>query len=256
VSAACCAQTPAPPANLPDEPKSEVSSSAQKSDPPTLIPSEKDKKRQQVEEAQRQLNEEKQQHLLGVVPTYNAVYSGKAVPLNAKQKFDLAFSGAITPYQFALTGIVAGIGQANDSFPEYGQGFEGYAKRYGAGYVDSFNGAMLGNALFPVILRQDPRYFRRGKGSFKSRLLWATGSTVICRGDNGKLQPNISNVAGNIAAGGISNLYYPASDRGVELTFERGIVVSAEGAIGAVLLEFTPDIQRYISRKRHKEPQP
>jgi hypothetical protein len=81
-------------------------------------------------------------------------------------------------------------------------------------------------------------------------------STVRCKGDNGNWQPNVSNVVGNIAAGGISNLYYPASDRGVGLTFERGMVVTAEGVVGAVLLEFTPDIQRYMFHRTHRNPNP
>ena len=215
-----------------------------------------DKKKELQEQARRELNEEEHQHLLGVVPTYNAVYSGQAAPLNAKEKFELALAGAITPYQFALTGFVAALGQAQDSFPEYGQGFEGYAKRYGAGYTDYFDGQILGNALFPVLLHQDPRYFRKGTGSFNTRLWWAVASTIRCKGDNGKWQPNISNIAGNIAAGGISNLYYPASDRGVGLTFERGFVVTAEGAFGAVLLEFAPDIQKHLFHKKQKAVQP
>jgi hypothetical protein len=240
--------------SLPEEPQPQNASAAQQSDGSTQPVDEKEKKKQQAEQAQKELEAQEKQHLFGVVPTYNSVVSGQAVPLNAKQKFHLAFTSAITPYQFALVGIVAAIGQAQDSFPEYGQGMEGYAKRFGAGYTDSFNGAILGNALFPVLLHQDPRYFRKGTGSFKSRLWYAIGTTARCKGDNGKWQPNISNLMGNIAAGGISNLYYPESDRGVWLTFERGIVVTAEGAIGAVLLEFAPDIQGWANRKRHHEP--
>lgn len=269
VSTACFAQGPLESSSLPDEPTFQSSSSQQasssqqpssrstsQSDPASVQKTDKDRKKEQADKAQKELKQEEQQHLLGVVPTYNAVYSGQATPLNTKQKFDLAITGAITPYQFALTGIVAGIGQANDSFPEYGQGFEGYAKRYGAGYADYFDGQMIGNALLPVLLHQDPRYFRKGTGSFNKRLWWAAASTIRCKGDNGKWQPNVSNVLGNIAAGGISNAYYPASDRGVGLTFERGMVVTAEGAIGAVLLEFAPDIQKYVFRRRHSEPQP
>lgn len=228
----------------------------QQPDPAPAPKSEKDKKKEQEEQARKELTEEEHQHLLGVVPTYNAVYSGQAAPLNAKEKFELALAGAITPYQFALTGFVAALGQAQDSFPEYGQGFKGYAKRYGAGYADYFDGQMLGNAVLPVVLHQDPRYFRKGTGSFNARLWWAVASTIRCKGDNGKWQPNISNIAGNIAAGGISNLYYPASDRGVGLTFERGFVVTAEGAFGAVLLEFTPDIQKHLFHKKQKAVQP
>jgi hypothetical protein len=242
--------------NLPEEPGLQNVSTIQQESTSQPPQSEQEKKKQIEEQAKKELEAQEKQHLFGVVPTYNAVNSGKAVPLNAKQKFHLAFTGAITPYQFALTGIVAAIGQAQDSFPEYGQGMEGYAKRFGAGYADTFDGAMLGNALFPALLHQDPRYFRRGEGSFKSRLVYSLGSTVRCRGDNGKWQPNISNLMGNIAAGGISNLYYPESDRGVGLTFERGLIVTAEGALGAVLLEFAPDIENYVSRKRHREPKP
>jgi hypothetical protein len=259
-SVSCLAQDPKSSSTLPDAPSAQSSSSAQQPDPaaaPSPAPkSEQETKKEREEQAQKELKQEEQQHLLGVVPTYNAVYSGQALPLNGKQKFDLAIRGAITPYQFALTGIVAGLGQAQNSFPEYGQGMEGYAKRYGSGYADYFNGQMLGNALLPVLLHQDPRYFRKGTGKFSTRLLWAMASTVRCKGDNGNWQPNVSNVVGNIAAGGISNLYYPASDRGVGLTFERGMVVTAEGVVGAVLLEFTPDIQRYMFHRTHRNPNP
>jgi hypothetical protein len=237
-------------ANLPEEPLPQTASSSQQEVPPQPIQDdEQEKKKQREQQAEQELKQQEKQHLFGVVPTYNAVNTGKATPLNAKQKFQLAFTSAVTPYQFALTGVVAGIGQAQDSFPEYGQGAEGYAKRFGAGYADSFNGAILGNALFPVLLHQDPRYFRKGTGSFKSRLFYAIGTSFRCKGDNGKWQPNISNLLGNIAAGGISNLYYPASSRGVGLAFERGFVVTAEGALGGVLLEFAPDIEKHLRKK-------
>ena len=251
-SAVCVAQQPSNSSALPDTPSAQSNSPAQTSDP---AKTEEEKKKQQQEQAKRELEAEKQQHLLGVVPTYNAVYSGQALPLNPRQKFDLAIAGAITPYQFAMTGIVAAFGQAQNSFPEYGQGFKGYAKRYGAGYTDYFNGQMLGNALLPVVLHQDPRYFRKGEGSFNNRLWWAMASTIRCKGDNGKWQPNVSNVAGNIMAGGISNLYYPASDRGVGLTFERGMVVTAQGVVGAVILEFAPDINGRLFHKKQQTKQ-
>jgi hypothetical protein len=82
-------------------------------------------------------------------------------------------------------------------------------------------------------------------------------STVKCKNDNGHWSPNYSNVLGNIATGGVSNLYYPASDRGVGLIFQRAATVTAEGAIGAVLLEFWPDIQRrFLSSHHHNNSQP
>jgi hypothetical protein len=211
---------------------------------------EKEKKKEEQEAAERQLKKQEQQHLLGVVPSYNVVYDSSAPPLNPRQKFELAFKISVNPYQFALVGAVAAIGQAQDSFPEYGQGWKGYGKRYGAGYFDAFDGNMIGNAALPVLLHQDPRYYRMGTGSIKKRFLYAVAFVAICKGDNGKWQPGYSNILGNLAAGGISNLYYPASDRGFGLTVERGMTVTAEGAIANIIQEFVPDIQkRYFHKK-------
>jgi hypothetical protein len=116
--------------------------------------------------------------------------------------------------------------------------------------MDQFDGTILGNGVFPVLLHQDARYFRMGTGSFKRRLLYSVGTTVRCKGDNGKWQPNVSNLLGNLAAGGISNLYYPAAERGVELTIQQGLLVTAEGTFGALLIEFYPNIQHKLFPKR------
>ena len=240
--------------DLPDAPfqQQTPSSSPQPSQNPQS-PSEQEK---QKSDAQKQFEIEKHQHVLVVVPNFNTVYGATAPPLTGKQKFELAFKSATNPFQFATTAVVAGFGQAQDSYPEYGQGMEGYAKRFGAGYADSFDGAILGNALFPVLLKQDPRYYRLGTGSFKARFFYSVATAVRCRGDNGKWQPNYSNLLGNIAAGGISNLYYPASDRGVGLSFERGFVVTAEGAFGGLFLEFIPDIERRFLHRTAQKQQP
>jgi hypothetical protein len=119
-------------------------------------------------------------------------------------------------------------------------------------HVENFNGTMLGNAVFPVLLKQDPRYFRKGTGGFRSRLFYALMTTVKCKDDNGRWAPNYSNILGNLAAGGISNLYYPAADRGASLTLQRALVVTAEGAIGAVFVEFWPDISSRLFHRHHE----
>jgi hypothetical protein len=108
----------------------------------------------------------------------------------------------------------------------------------------------VGVRIFPILLKQDPRYFRRGKGRFSTRLLYSLSTTVWCRNDSGTHGPNFSNLLGNLAAGGISNLYYPASDCGVGLTFERGLTVTAYGAFGGVFNEFWPDVARKIFKDR------
>jgi hypothetical protein len=204
----------------------------------------------QHDQAAQDVKKQEKQRILGVMPEFNTTDNPNAVPLSVGQKFDLAFHSAIDPWQFFLAGVDAGIGQAQNSFPAYGQGMEGYGKRFGAAYLDAFDGTMIGNALFPAMFHQDPRYFRKGTGKKMYRFLYAAASTVRCKGDNGKWQWNYSNVAGNVVAGAISNVYYPPSDRGLGLTFQRAATVTAEGAIGAELLEFWPDIQKKIHRHK------
>jgi hypothetical protein len=199
--------------------------------------------------AAEQIKKQEHQRVLGIIPIFNMSNIPDAVAMTPTQKFQLAFRGAIDPVTFLIAGADAGISHAQNDYKGYGQGAEGYFKRWGASYADSFDGAMLGNALFPTLLHQDPRYFRKGTGSFKSRLWYAMLATVRCKGDNRKWQPNFSNVLGNIAAGGIANLYYPSTDRGVGLTFERAFTVTAEGAIGSVFLEFWPDISHHFQNK-------
>jgi hypothetical protein len=210
------------------------------------------------EELQRELH----QRIGGIVPNFNSVLDNSNLPLSPSQKLRAAFRSAVDPYQFGLAAVTSLFGQAENSHTTYaaipgtnpvqytqlgfGQGWAGYGKRMGAGYTDQFDGTILGNGVFPILLHQDARYYRMGTGTFKKRFLYAIGTTIYCKGDNGKWQPNYSNLLGNIAAGGISNLYYPAADRGFGLTIEQGLLVTAEGAFGAVLIEFYPDIARHF----------
>ncbi len=188
--------------------------------------------------AEQQIHLEEKQRVLGVFPNFYTSYVWKAEALTAGQKFRLAWRSVIDPVTFLSTGAVAGAQQLNNSFADYGQGAEGYAKRYGANYADGFIGLMLGGAVFPSILHQDPRYFYKGTGSIRSRALYALSTVVICRGDNGRWQPNYSNVLGTFAAGGISNAYYPANDRGFGLTVENSFIGLAAGGGAALLQEF------------------
>lgn len=196
------------------------------------------------------MRQQTKQRILGVIPNFNTSNVQNAATLSPRQKFSLAFKSALDPFEFAAAAADAGLSQWENEYPSYGQGAQGYGKRLGASYADNFDGTLLGGAVFPVLLHQDPRYFRKGSGSFKNRLFYAVATTVVCKGDNGKWEPNYSNVLGNIAAGGISNLYYPSTDRGADLTFERAMTVTAEGAIGAVFVEFWPDISKKVFRAK------
>lgn len=208
----------------------------------------------QQDQAEQQLKQQEHQRILGIIPNFNTTNLQNAAPLSPKQKFHLAFRSAIDPFQFVASGALAGFGQARDDDPGYGQGVEGYAQRYGASYADSADGVLWGNAIYPVLLHEDPRYFRKGSGSFRARFLYAISTTVWTKNDNGTWGPNYANVLGNLTAGGISNLYYPSTNRGIGLTFEGAATVTAEGALGALGVEFWPDISRKLFHKQDRAP--
>jgi hypothetical protein len=214
-----------------------------------------DDKQQEHTEAERELKAEEKQRLLGVMPQFQVVMGGKAVPLTGGEKWRLALHSAIDPFYIGWALVIGGgYAELVGSHNGYGWGPDGYIKRVGANYADNVNGALIGNALLPQLLHQDPRYFRKGTGSIKSRFLYAALSTVVCRGDNGKKQANVSNVLGNYISGGISNLYYPANERGIGLTLENGTSVTLFGALGGQLLEFGPDLARLVTKRHHKKP--
>jgi hypothetical protein len=192
----------------------------------------------QTEVAQEQVQAAEQQRVLGVLPNFYSSYIWNAEPLNARQKFNLACHSITDPVEFVGTGIVAGAEQAKNIFPGYGQGAQGYAKRYGAAYADDVLGRVIGSAVLPSLFHQDPRYFYKGSGSVRSRISYAISRAVITRGDNGHVQPNYSHVLGSFAAGGISNLYHPAGDRGVSLTLSNGLIETAGAAVDNLLREF------------------
>jgi hypothetical protein len=240
--------------DLPDDPSASLQQQ-QMSPPPPPPPLDAPQAQPQTDEerrkkAQEQLEQQEKQRVMGVMATFNTTSNRDAVPLSPKQKFQLFFKSATDPWPFLLAGVVSGIGQADDSFPEYGQGMEGYGKRYGASFTDTFVGNFFGNAVLPSLWHEDPRYFQKGTGSKTKRFLWAASSTIWCRRDNGSWGPNYSNVVGNLIGSAISNVYYPQSDRTVGDTFERGFTTSAEGIVGAEVIEFWPDLVRRHQRKQ------
>jgi hypothetical protein len=192
-----------------------------------------------VEVAEDEIKVEEKQRVLGVIPNFYVSYIPNAAPLNPKQKFELAWKTTVDPVTFGLTGAIAGIQQAQNDFSGYGQGAQGYAKRYGASYANLATETFIGGAILPSLLKQDPRYFYKGSGSKRSRILYAIANAVICKGDDGHWQANYSSILGSLAAGGISNLYYPANNRdGAELTFENALIGIGESAAANILQEF------------------
>jgi hypothetical protein len=245
------------PLNLPDAPSAvlpqhsadeSASIAPGYSDSQTTPPAQTEEEKRK--EAQEQLKKQEQQRVFGVMATFNTTTNKDAQPLSKKQKYQLFFKSATDPWPFLLAGVVSGIDQAENSFPEYGQGVEGYAKRFGASYTDYFTGNLLGNAVLASLLKEDPRYFQKGTGKASTRFLWAASSTVWCKRDNGTWGPNYANVMGNLLGAAVSNLYYPASDRTAGGTIERGVTVTAEAIVGSEVIEFWPDIVRHHKRKQ------
>jgi len=245
IASGAWAQTTTPPGAAPP-----AASASQTQQPGAQNGENKPAQLSERERAAQELKQQEKQRILGVVPNFNTTDVQNAAPLSPSQKFHLMFRSAADPFQFVASGLDAGLSQAENDFAGYGQGAQGYFKRFGAAYADQFDGLLWGNAILPILLHEDPRYFRQGTGSFKKRLWYAISTTVITKNDNGTRGPNYANVLGNIVAGGIANAYYPSTDRGLGLTFQRAFTVTAEGAIGAVFVEFWPDINRYLHRHR------
>ena len=191
-----------------------------------------------VEMAEAEIKDEEKQRVLGVIPNFYVTYNPSAAPLHPRQKFELAWKLTIDPVNFGVTAAIAGIQQAANSFSGYGQGAQGYGKRLGAAYADSVTSTFIGGAILPSLFKQDPRFFYKGTGSRRARFFYAIANAVICKGDNGHSQANYSAVLGSLAAGGISNLYYPESDRDVTVTFENALIGIGATAANNVLQEF------------------
>ncbi len=158
--------------------------------------------------------------------------------MGAKQKFQLSIRSIIDPVSFLAVAGIAGAEQYKNIFPAYGGGIEGYGKRYGAALANHVSGTLLGRAVYPSIFHQDPRYFYKGKGSIRSRALYAISAAVIARGDDGRWKPNYSRVLGHLSAAAISNLYYPASDRGASLVVLNGLAGTGADAVANLIREF------------------
>jgi Carboxypeptidase regulatory-like domain len=205
-----------------------------------------------TEIAEEQIKEQEKQRVLGVIPNFYVTYVPDAAPLNAKQKFKLALRTTVDPVTFVVTGGVAGIEQSQNQFSGFGQGAQGYGKRYGAAYADMVVGTFIEGAILPSLLKQDPRYFYKGTGSKKSRILYAMANAVICKGDNGHWQPNYSGILGGFAAGGISTLYYPSDHSDGELVVENTLIGIGATAATNLLQEFvirklTPNLNKHNS---------
>ncbi|CAN5755498.1 hypothetical protein BH10ACI4_BH10ACI4_15110 [soil metagenome] len=208
----------------------------------------------QEEVAQAQIEEQEKQRVLGIIPNFYVSYALRPLPLNARQKFELAWKTSLDPTSFAAAGFVAGIQQADDAYPSWGQGLKGYGKRFGASYGNVMIGTMIGGAILPSLLHQDPRFFYKA-GTVRERIKYSFAMAVLCKGDNGNWQFNYSGILGTAASGGIANLYYPAANRnGVWLTVGNTAAGIGGSVISNLFQEFL--LPRFTPHKPPTAPQP
>jgi len=187
--------------------------------------------------AVEQVRAETQQRVFGIVPNFYVVYDRNPEPLTAKLKFELALRVARDPVTIAAQFLFAGVDQAANR-PDYQQGAKGYGQRLGAVAADGFSDILIGGAILPSLLHQDPRYFYQGTGTGKSRSLHAVFHPFVCRGDNGRMQPNYSSIGGDLASSALTNAYYPSSNRGVGLFLSSFAISTGTRVVSALAQEF------------------
>ena len=174
-------------------------------------------------------------------------------PLRPAEKFKLARQDAFDPGTVALAALFAGESQLTNATPSFGQGVAGYARYWGTAYADFAIGDYMTEAIYPTLLHQDPRYFRRGVGSGRSRLGYAMAQIFWTHKDSGGTQFNFSEVIGNSTAVAISNAYYPDNRTVSNAVSKLGIQLGVDMASN-VLKEFWPEFERKFTRK-HRDQQ-
>jgi hypothetical protein len=184
--------------------------------------------------------------ILWTLPNFLTVENAKEIPpLTSGQKFEVVARGVFDPFEFVLIGFVAGLGQASNSNPTYGQGAQGFAKRYGTSYGDNLIENFLASAAFPSVLHQDPRYYQLGQGGFLKRSAHAVSRVAITRSDSGRTQPNYSELLGGTTAAAISTYtYHPESERGFGNVMSVWASQMGWDAVTYMVKEFWPDLRK------------
>jgi hypothetical protein len=235
-----------PPPATPSTPAQSSSSSTQPSSQQSSA------QETQQQKAAEEVKEQEHQRVEGVVPTFNVTYHHDAVPLSAGQKMNLCLHSAVDPFAFASAFAEAGYHEADNDLKGFPWGAKGYFERSGVAYLDTFDSDIFSTGVFPIIFRQDPRYFRMGVGTTKHRILYSLSTNFIAKNDyNGKWGPNYGNLLGNFAAGELSQFYYPSGNSSTGLAFSGAVIQIAAGAGGSIFNEFWPDLSRKFL---HKDP--
>jgi hypothetical protein len=250
-AAAAAQQSPAPSAPATPAPTTpEASQPAQPASPSAPQSSSKDKSAENPNLKQQEKTGTSNDRLFFALPNFLTVESKNVPPLTAGQKFKVVARGAFDPIQIPWYAIQAGIGQASNSEPGYGQGAEGYGKRFGADAADGVIENFMVGAVFPSILRQDPRYYQMGTGGFWRRAGHAVGRIFISPTDSGHRQFNFSEIFGSAVSASISTYsYHPSADRNLGNVGTVWGTQIGYDTLTLVIKEFWPDVRRKAKKK-------
>jgi hypothetical protein len=251
LASAAAQQTSAPPA----QPKPDAGQQTQPANPSAPSPSSSTEKSHENPDVKKQEKTgTSNDRLFFALPNYLTVESKNVPPLTAGQKFKVVARGAFDPIQIPWYAIQAGIGQATNSEPGYGQGAEGYGKRFGADAADGVIENFMVGAVFPSILRQDPRYYQMGTGGFWRRAGHAVGRILISPTDSGHRQFNFSEFLGSASAAAISTYsYHPSADRNLGNTGKVCGTQIGYDTLTLVIKEFWPDVRRKAKKKKEAD---
>ena len=194
---------------------------------------------------------EKKDRIFGVIPNYRTVERPGHVitPISAKQKFGLAVEDGFDPYAYFIAGAFAGVGQAQNDPRSWGQGWGAFGKRYAASFADQTDEDMMTEAVIPVLLSQDPRYFRMAEGGVLKRTAYAISRISATRTDAGHRAFNFSEILGAGISSAISNAYYPGENRTASKTLDRWGILLGEDTVFNILKEFWPDVRKKIVKR-------
>lgn len=222
-------------ASLPDAPDVQSSSTSATAQPPQEGPAPKQTKR-----------------ILFIIPNFRSVTADeKLPPTTTKEKFKLALLDSFDYSAFIEVGILAGLGQIENSEPEFHQGAAGYARYYWHSFADNLDGDLWVEAIIPTVTREDPRYYTLGHGGFFKRTYYSVSRLVITRDNNGNPTPNFSEVVGNGIAAGISETYYPSSEMSWTKTGQHWITQIAIDGLSNVVKEFWPEVNQKLFHDKY-----
>ncbi len=190
--------------------------------------------------------------ILGIIPNFRSVsVDEKLPPLSSREKFKLSLEDSFDYSSFLYVGILAGVAQAEGSYPEFHGGGAAFARYYWHSFADTLDGNLMTEFLLPSATRQDPRYYTLGHGGLIRRTGYSITRLLVTRSDHGSLVPNVSEIIGNGAAAGISGLYYPAQERTWTKTGQRWVTQVGLDGFSNLVKEFWPDVNARVFRSKY-----